>query len=158
MDIDQNLTGKVFIPVGALEESVGNQLQLAGAGPTLSALIVNRLGSWPVGGYVTGRSSLLAVQSEQRIYEMKGAYTTEFEDIADQRKVIGNFELGVGLQFEHCLCAPTCAPTCATYASGASLFVRVGYEAQLWLDAGGPVDSSGAIGLDGVVLAIGLNR
>lgn len=93
-------------------------------------------------------------QAEQRIYEMKGAYTTELEDIADQRKVLGNFELGMGLQFVHCIGGAT-----GTNAGcGTNLFARVGYETQLWLDAGGPIDSSGTIGLDGVVFAIGLNR
>jgi Legionella pneumophila major outer membrane protein precursor len=144
-DMQQTSRGDVFNPDGTLEEVVGNDLDFLAAGPTVSAQLTRGMGASHFGIFAATRSSLLVGKTEQRIYEMKGAFTTELEDIAIQREVLGNFELGLGLQYEQSL------------GQSASMFVRTGYECQLWLDAGGPVDSHSTIGLDGITLAMGVN-
>ncbi|SMP59700.1 hypothetical protein SAMN06265222_106265 [Neorhodopirellula lusitana] len=144
-DMDQHLRGEVYNADGSLEEAVSNRLKFTGAGPTVSAQVTRCLGASPFSLYASGRASLLMADTEQRIYEMKGAYTTELEDIADQREVLGNFEMSLGLQYGQSI------------GRSAGLFVRAGYETQLWLDAGGPVNSHSSIGLDGVSFATGVN-
>ncbi len=152
-EINQDLLANVYNPDNSLEEAVGNNLRVTGAGPTVSALLANRLGGHPFGGYIAGRSSLIIANSEQSIYEMKGAYTTELVDISNQRRMLGNFELGLGLQFARCVGRAT-----SHAARPPVLFARAGYEAQLWLDVGGPIDADGALGLDGVSFALGVDR
>ena len=144
-DVEQTASGEVFNAGGTLEEVVRNDLDLAAAGPTLSAQLTRGIGDSNFGIFAATRASLLVSETEQRIYEMKGAYTTELEDIAIQREILGNLELGLGLQYQQAL------------GQSASMFVRTGYECQLWLDAGGPVDSHSTIGLDGITLALGLH-
>jgi len=144
-DVEQIASGEVFNAGGTLEEVVRNDLDLAAAGPTLSAQLIRGIGASNFGIFAATRASLLVSETEQRIYEMKGAYTTELEDIAIQREILGNLELGLGLQYQQAL------------GQSASMFVRTGYECQLWLDAGGPVDSHSTIGLDGITLALGLH-
>ncbi len=144
-DMEQTARGEVFNAGGALEEVVRNDLDLAAAGPTLSAQLTRGIGASHFGIFAATRASLLVSETEQRIYEMKGAFTTELEDIAIQREILGNLELGLGLQYEQAI------------GQSASMFVRTGYECQLWLDAGGPVDSHSTVGLDGITLALGLH-
>lgn len=144
-DIEQHFRGNVFNPSGTLEEAVSNDLEFAGAGPTLSAHVTRSLGETRFALHGSARGSLLVGTMTQRIYEMKGAFTTELEDIAEQRETLGIFELGLGLQYGQSL------------GRSSGMFVRVGYEAQIWMDAGGPVDSDSTIGLAGVTLATGIN-
>ncbi len=144
-DVEQTASGEVFNAGGTLEEVVRNDLDLTAAGPTLSAQLSRGIGDSNFGIFAATRASLLVSETEQRIYEMKGAYTTELEDIAIQREILGNLELGLGLQYQQAI------------GHSASMFVRTGYECQLWLDAGGPVDSHSTIGLDGITLALGLH-
>ena len=144
-NVEQTASGEVFNAGGTLEEVVRNDLDLAAAGPTLSAQLTRGFGASNFGIFAATRASLLVSETEQRIYEMKGAFTTELEDIAIQREILGNLELGLGLQYQQAL------------GKSASMFVRTGYECQLWLDAGGPVDSHSTIGLDGITLALGLH-
>lgn len=66
------------------------------------------------------------------------------EDIANQRVVFGNLEFGLGLQYGQSI------------GRSAGLFIRAGYECQLWLDADGPVDSHSTIGLDGITFVTGV--
>jgi hypothetical protein len=144
-DVEQTASGEVFNAGGTLEEVVRNDLDLAAAGPTLSAQLTRGIGASHFGIFAATRASLLVSETEQRIYEMKGAFTTELEDIAIQREILGNLELGLGLQYQQAI------------GHSASMIVRTGYECQLWLDAGGPVDSHSTIGLDGITLALGLH-
>jgi hypothetical protein len=143
-DMHQRARGDVFNPGGTLEETVRNTLQFTGAGPTASAQLTRVIGESRFGLFATGRGSLLVSETQQRIYEMKGAFTTELEDIAIQREVLGNLEFGLGLQYGQSI------------GRSAGMFVRAGYECQLWLDAGGPVDSQSTIGLNAITLATGV--
>lgn len=143
-DMHQTARGDVFNPGGTLEETVRNDLKFQGAGPTASAHLTRGVGASPFGIFAQTRGSLVIADTEQRIYEMKGAFTTELEDIAIQREVLGNLEFGLGIQYSQSI------------GRSAGMFVRAGYECQLWLDAGGPVDSHSAVGLDGITLAAGV--
>ncbi|MCA9127129.1 MAG: hypothetical protein KDB22_08585 [Planctomycetales bacterium] len=142
-EMHQSSRGDVFNPGGVLEETVANDLRFIAAGPTISAQLSRGLGIGRFGYFATGRGSLLTGETDQRIYEMKGAFTTELEDIAIQREILSNFEVGIGLQYWQAI------------GPSALLFVRSGYEAQLWLDAGGPVDSHSTIGLEGIAFSVG---
>ncbi len=144
-DIDQAFRANVTDAGGMLQQAVGNTLDFTGAGPTLSAELTRDLGRKGCQLYASGRTSLLIGDIEQRIYEMKGAFTTELEDYAEQRKTIGNLELALGLQYGQSI------------GRAAGAFARVGYEAQWWTEAGGPVNATDSIGLHGVAFALGLN-
>lgn len=98
-DMHQTARGDVFNPGGTLEETVRNDLKFQGAGPTASAHLTRGIGTSPFGIFAQTRGSLLIADTEQRIYEMKGAFSTELEDIAIQREVLGNLEFGLGIQY-----------------------------------------------------------
>ncbi|MDA8744364.1 Lpg1974 family pore-forming outer membrane protein [Rubripirellula amarantea] len=142
--IDQHLIGDVRDGGGALQEAVSNDLTLSGAGPTVSLQAARGLGDTRLGVYAGMRGSLLKCETEQKIYEMKGAFTTELEDAAIQREILTVVELSLGLQW--------------TQPMGQrwEWFARGGYESQTWFDAGGPVDSHSTIGLDAISFALGL--
>lgn len=142
-ELEQHMRTDGFQAGGILEEAVTNDLMLAGIGPTVSLDISNRLWGTPLGWYGRGRGAFLSMQSDQQIYEMKNAGLNELVDIAKQREVISNFELGVGLQMNHRL------------ETGIELLFRAGYEAHLWFDVGGPVDTHSTTSLEGVVFSLG---
>jgi hypothetical protein len=54
-------------------------------------------------------------------------------------------ELGFGVQYSR------------EVTRTAVMFVRLGYEAQVWFDAGGPLSTSGDLGLEGIVLGFGID-
>ncbi|TWT93945.1 Lpg1974 family pore-forming outer membrane protein [Stieleria varia] len=142
--IDQRLSGQVRDGAGALQEAVSNSLELSGAGPTLSLQLTRRVASSRLEIYGGLRGSLLMSETSQRIYEMKGAFTTELEDRATQREVLTSLDMAIGLQWTQ------------PFVNHSQWFVRSGYEVQAWFDAGGPVDSHSTIGLDAISLALGL--
>ncbi|WP_236624743.1 hypothetical protein [Rhodopirellula sp. SWK7] len=143
-EMNQLLRGDVHDGGGVLQEAVTNDLDFAGAGPTASLWLTRQIMCSRFSFYSNMRGAFLIGDTDQRIYEMKGAYTTELEDRAIHREILTNAECSVGLQFGQSL-----TPRCGC-------FLRVGYEAQVWLDAGGPVNSDSSIGLDGVTFATGL--
>ncbi|WP_236621304.1 hypothetical protein [Rhodopirellula sallentina] len=143
-EIEQLLRGDVYDGGGVYEEAVRNDLKFQGAGPTASLWLTRQIMCSRFSFYSNLRGAFLIGDTDQRIYEMKGAYTTELEDRAIHREILTNAECSVGLQFGQSL-----TPRCGC-------FLRVGYEAQIWLDAGGPVNSDSSIGLDGVTFATGL--
>jgi hypothetical protein len=55
-------------------------------------------------------------------------------------------ELEFGLQYSR------------SWGRGAALFVRGGYEGQIWWGAGGPTDTDSNLGLDGISLSLGVRR
>ncbi|WP_235952102.1 Lpg1974 family pore-forming outer membrane protein [Crateriforma spongiae] len=144
-EMEQNLHARVYLPDGTLEEIVTNDLSFRGVGPTVSMMFTQPLWKSRFSLYGNLRGSLLMAETEQYIYEMKGAYTTELVDIAEQREILTNLEMGLGIQFGQSI------------GRRAGMFVRAGYETQVWFDAGGPVDSHSTIGLDGITLGAGLS-
>lgn len=83
-------------------------------------------------------------ETDQAIYEMRDAFTTELEDLASQREVLTALEMSIGLQWNQ------------SFGDRIEAFARTGYECQAWLDAGGPVDADSTIGFDAISLAFGL--
>ncbi len=142
--IDQFLLGQVRDGAGVLQEAVSNDLQLSGVGPTLSVQFTRMLAETRLGIYVGARGSMLMSETNQAIYEMKGAFTTELEDRASQREVLTVLEMAIGLQWTQSL------------NQYSHWFARAAYETQGWFDAGGPVDSHSTIGLDAITLALGV--
>jgi hypothetical protein len=142
-ELEQHMRTDGYQAGGILEEAVTNDLMLKGIGPTVSLDISNYFFGTPLGWYGRGRGAFLSMQSDQQIYEMKNAGANELVDIAEQREVIGNFELGVGLQMNHRL------------ETGVELQFRGGYETHLWFDVGGPVDTHSTTSLEGVVFSLG---
>ena len=64
----------------------------------------------------------------------------------DSAAIIGVAEAEIGVEWTR------------TLSSSCHLFVRFGYEGQLWLDAGSPNSPTGDLGFDGFSLAFGFNR
>lgn len=144
-DIDLNLRGDVYDSLGGLEETVTNELNVRGAGPTASARINRMIRCSPYSLYGNIRGSLLFSQTKQEIYEMKNAGANQVIDRARHDEILSVFEMGLGLQYNYCC------------ASGLNTIAGVGYQLQAWHDVGGPVDSSSTLGLNGLTAGLGLN-
>lgn len=142
--IKQYMRGDVRDAGGVLQESVSNDLDVQGAGPTASLQLRRGIGGSRLGVYGGLRGSLLMSETTQKIYEMKNVFTTELEDAAIHREVITAMEMSLGLQWNQSL------------GRHSAWFARAGYEGQAWFDAGGPVDSSSTISLDAISFALGL--
>ncbi len=142
--MEQHLRGDVYDAGGVLEEAVTNDLGFEGVGPTASLQTLRPLGQSRWGLFSNMRGSLLMSETTQSIYEMKNAGADELVDLAEQREVITQIELGLGLQYH------------VPLSQRALLVARCNYECQVWFDAGGPVDSHSTISLDGIALAMGL--
>ncbi|EMI19841.1 hypothetical protein RMSM_03230 [Rhodopirellula maiorica SM1] len=140
----QYMRGDVRDAGGVLQEAVSNDLDVQGAGPTMSLQLRRGIGASRLGVYGRLRGSLLMSETTQKIYEMKNVFTTELEDAAVHREVITALEMSMGLQWNQSL------------GRHSSWFARVGYEGQAWFDVGGPVDSSSTISLDAITFALGL--
>lgn len=144
-DIDQMLRADVHDATsGAAQEAVSNHLEFQGAGPTASLWLTRQIMASRFSFYSNLRGAFLIGDTDQRIYQMKGAFTTELEDRAVHREILTNAECSVGLQFGQSL-----TPRCGA-------FLRAGYEGQIWMDAGGPVNSDSTLGFDGITFALGL--
>lgn len=142
--LDQYLRADVRTGVGALEETVTKDLRLRGAGPTASLQVFRPVAESRLSLFGSMRGSLLATKTEQKIYEMKGAFTTELEDAATEQEVLTVIEMSLGLQWTQPVGRRT------------DWFTRAGYELQVWHDVGGPVNSNSTLGLDAITLATGL--
>ncbi len=143
-DMDQHLRGEVYDATNALWEVVTNDLSFQGAGPTASLQAWRPLGASRFSTYGGVRGALLYCETQQAIYEMKDGYANELVDVANATEILTNGEMSIGLQYTHCL------------GPRAQFFVRGSYEAQVWFDVGGPVDSHSTVALDGIGLATGL--
>lgn len=136
-EIEQHLRGDVFSG-SALQETVTNDLDLQGAGPTVALRSSRCFGSSPFGFYSSLRGSLLLSQTQQQIYEMKNAGVDHVLDHDDHDEVITVIDLSLGLRYARRM------------GNGMLATATVGYEVQSWQDVGGPVDSTSSLGLDGI--------
>jgi hypothetical protein len=136
-EIEQHLRGDVFSG-SALQETVTNDLDLQGAGPTVALRSSRCFGSSPFGFYSSLRGSLLLSQTPQQIYEMKNAGVDHVLDHDDHDEVITVIDLSLGLRYARRM------------GNGMLATATVGYEVQSWQDVGGPVDSTSSLGLDGI--------
>jgi hypothetical protein len=143
-DMDQRFQATVFDAGGALSEQVIHTHGFVGFGPTVGVNGVQSIGQSNWGVYGRARASVLFGERSQDIYEVKNGGANIGHDTFEGDEIMTIGELGFGLQYSHALNA--------TYSS----FVRVGYEGQVWFDAGGPTSTSGDLGLHGLLVGFGI--
>jgi hypothetical protein len=122
-----------------LPESVRYRQSFEGIGPTISAEILRPI-CWNLSLYAQVRGAVTFGDRNERVdyIVIGGMSDTSSRSGADDMISVG--ELGIGLQ-----------------ADFGSLFVRGGYEGQIWWNAGSPNEGVGDMGLHGVVISAGLS-
>ncbi|MDH3719669.1 MAG: Lpg1974 family pore-forming outer membrane protein [Planctomycetota bacterium] len=131
---------------GALSESVHNDHDFEGIGPMISLEIVRPLLSDRFSIYGSLRGSILLGDASQRITEVKNGGADMVTDVVNQDDILSIGEIELGLQFSR------------PWGDSAVVFIRGGYEGQVWWGAGGPTDTASNLGLDGVSLSLGIYR
>ncbi|TWU36546.1 hypothetical protein Q31b_48270 [Novipirellula aureliae] len=166
-DIDQLMYAKATRDGDGLTMAeVSNDLSVEGVGPTASMQVFRPLGNSRFSAFGGLRGSLLLADTNQSIYNgyygnwdndagpdgipgngddvvTPDTYGT-LTDRADQREVITNFELQLGVQYQ------------LPITSRCDLVLRSAYETQTWFDVGGPVDSHSTLSFDGISFMAGL--
>lgn len=110
-----------------------------GIGPTIALELKRELG-FNLSLYAQARGSVTFGDRSDRIdaFIPPTFEITYSRDGADDLISVG--EVGLGVQ-----------------ADLGSVFIRGGYEGQIWWNAGGPVDGTGDMGLHGVSVSVGIN-
>ena len=146
--IDQNFRATVTTSSGVIDELVDHSHGFEGFGPTASLEILHPLCNPCCGlsAYGAIRGSVLFGDASQDILEIKGAGATVGRDRYRGDELLSIGEIEIGLQYALAFCYRTQA------------FVRVGYEGQIWWDAGGPLSTAGDMGLQGLSLGLGFSR
>ncbi|QDU80414.1 hypothetical protein Pla110_21430 [Polystyrenella longa] len=145
--MDQQMIGTAYDNGGMLDEQVNHKHGFEGFGPTVS-IDWNRpfdsCGGLSV--YSRARGSILFGEAYQDVHEIKNGGANVGYDTyrGDESLAIG--ELGLGMQYAMLVGCNT------------EMFVRGGYEAQLWWDAGGPLRTQGDMALHGLTLGFGINH
>ena len=143
-DMDQRFNATVLDAGNVLNEQVIHTHGFEGFGPTVSIFGLQAFGQSGWGVYGMARGSILFGERSQDIYEVKNAGANIGRDTYNGDEVLTIGELGFGLQYSHGMYG--------TYAG----FIRVGYEGQIWFDAGGPTSTSGDLGLHGLLVGFGI--
>ena len=130
---------------GVQDELVEHKHSFEGWGPTLGMELTRPFGSRGLAFYANARGSVLFGDVSQDIFEVKMAGAMVGSDHYDGEESLSIGELGFGLQWQ-------------TSCGQSLVFVRGGYEGQIWLDAGGPLRTRGDMTLDGIVVAAGFQR
>lgn len=129
---------------GVVDELVEHRHGFEGWGPTLSGEFRRALW-WPgLVAYANARGAILFGERYQDIYEVKMAGAMIGQDSYDGDVALPFAGLGLGLEYNHAVGANSFA------------FVRLGYLAQMWFDAGGPTALDGNLGFGGILLTAGL--
>lgn len=135
--LNQLFSADAFNGPGAPESFYYRQ-SFEGIGPTISAEILRPIG-WNLSLYAQVRGSVTFGDRNERVYYIGGTGDELYSRPgADDTISVG--ELGIGLQ-----------------ADLGSLFIRGGYEGQIWWNAGSPNEGIGDMGLHGVVISAGLS-
>lgn len=113
-----------------------------GLGPMLGLAMARQLGRSGIELYVNGRSALLVGSANQQLANIRSVNVIPFNvQINDDSSQIFVTELAFGVKYDH-----------------GPMFVRGGWESQIWEGAGGPTDASGDLSLHGWTFAVGLSR
>jgi Legionella pneumophila major outer membrane protein precursor len=144
--MDQDFLATAITAAGVLDEMVDHQHSFEGFGPVVGLQLTRPLGDSNFGVYGNVRGSILFGDQDQSITEVKMAGAAVGRDTHSGDEVMAIGEIGFGVQYAHVSC------------SGALRFVRLGYESQIWWDAGGPINTDGNMGLEGFALAFGVYR
>ncbi|MCA9041539.1 MAG: hypothetical protein KDA65_14395 [Planctomycetaceae bacterium] len=145
--MDQRMIGTAYSAGWVVDELVDHEHGFEGFGPTLSVEWNRPFDSCSgLSVYSRARGSILFGDAYQNVYEVKNAGANVGYDTysGDESLAIG--ELGLGLQYSMLV------------GCDWELFLRGGYEAQLWWDAGGPVRTQGDMALHGLSLGFGFNH
>ncbi|MEX2286201.1 MAG: Lpg1974 family pore-forming outer membrane protein [Planctomycetaceae bacterium] len=143
-NMEQEFNARVF-NAGVLDEQVIHRHDFEGIGPTVSFFVHQQFGQSNWGGYGSLRGSVLFGERNQSIYEVKNAGANIGQDFFQGDEVMTIGEIGLGIQYSRSI-----------MDDRSLVFVRGGYEAQVWFDAGGPLSTTGDLGLEGLVLAFGI--
>ncbi|MGH7129638.1 MAG: Lpg1974 family pore-forming outer membrane protein, partial [Planctomycetaceae bacterium] len=130
-------------PGGTLRTST----DLDGWGPTIGFDLVRSVGQGGLGVFFSLRGSLLAVDREGSTDSLNAAGVVINSARTTGDDFISTGEFGLGVQYG------------GELGSSTGVFVRAGYEAQLWTDVGGPlVIDDGDLALHGLIISIGVSR
>ncbi len=143
--MEQEFNARVFDANGALDEQVVHRHDFEGFGPTVSLFFHQQFGQSNWGGYGNLRGSILFGDRNQSIHEVKNGGANVGQDFFDSSEVMTIGEIGLGIQYSRSI-----------NCDRSLVFVRAGYEGQVWFDAGGPLSTTGDLGLEGLVLSFGI--
>jgi hypothetical protein len=141
--MEQEFNARVFDDGGAFAAQVVNQHDFEGIGPTASLWLHQQFGCSNWGGYGSLRGSVLFGDRNDTVSAVTVGDPTE-NHFYNSRDVMGIGEIGFGVQYSRCV------------TGNSIVFVRGGYEGQIWFDAGGPLSIDGNLGLEGLVLSFGV--
>ncbi|MFH1924135.1 MAG: hypothetical protein ABIP48_30135, partial [Planctomycetota bacterium] len=119
---------------------------LKGIGPTMAVEFNRPFGFWGLSLFGAARGSVVFRDSDAVVFRRLGARTDRTYRKEDADKVMGIGEAEIGLEWRRCLSAR------------ADVFIRGGYEGQLWQEAGSPNNPAGDLGFEGFSLALGFAR
>jgi hypothetical protein len=132
--------------LSGFSELVRNDHDFEGIGPTISLEMVRPFLADRFAIYGSLRGSILLGDASQKITEIKNGGADVVMDTVSQDDILSIGETELGLQYSH------------PWRESAVLFVRGGYEGQVWWGAGGPTDTDSNMGLDGISLSLGIYR
>lgn len=119
-------------------ESLRYRQSFEGIGPTVAMELTRAIG-FNLSFYAQARGSVtFGERDEYLVYDFVGGGSAYTRSGADEMISVG--ELGIGLQ-----------------ADLGALFIRGGYEGQIWWNAGSPNEGIGDMGLHGFNVSAGLN-
>jgi hypothetical protein len=144
--MDQLSQAVVTDGVGALSELVRNEHSFEGVGPMISLEMVRPIFSDHFAIYGSLRGSILLGDASQKITEVKNGGADVVTDVVQQDDILSIGEIELGIQYSR------------PWGESAVVFVRGGYEGQVWWGAGGPTDTDSNLGLDGISLSLGIYR
>jgi hypothetical protein len=144
--MDQDMLATAITAAGVLDEMVDHDHSFEGFGPVVGLQLVRGMGRSGFGVYGNVRGSILFGDQDQTIVEIKNAGANVGTDTHTGDEVMAIGEIAFGVQY---------ARELRNHAHG---FVRLGYESQIWWDAGSAINTDGNMGLEGFTLAFGIYR
>lgn len=136
---EQNYEVDVIDPAGTIARSLEHQHRFEGMGPTIGFELRRCIGCCGFSVYVHSKGSAVFGQTDRSIEVIQAGVLTDsyIGDDFDEPLLIG--EVGFGLQY-----------------SWHKLWLRAGYEAQYWMNAGNASATGNDLGLVGFAASAGL--
>ncbi|MFH1922684.1 MAG: Lpg1974 family pore-forming outer membrane protein, partial [Planctomycetota bacterium] len=116
-----------------------------GLGPTMAAEFNRPFGFWGLSLFGGARGSVVFGDSDAVVFSRTSSGDATYRN-DDADKVMGIGEAEIGLEWRR------------SFSSRADVFIRGGYEGQLWQEAGSPNNPAGDLGFEGFSLALGFAR
>jgi len=130
----------------AVLETVASERGVEGIGPTVFVDFkapIRQSALSLVGGL---RGSVLFGRSRGTLVWTDLIEEESYTERGNGNRTMGVLEGSLGLQYDRCL------------TNGVEGFVRLAWEGQLWLDAGSPTTPDSDMGMEGLCIAVGINR